>query len=305
MHSERHCIDQRFSMNATAAIFESHRPRLFGVAYRMLGSRSEAEDLVQDAYLRWHHSASPDIQSPTGFLITMTTRLCLDRLRELKLERENYVGPWLPEPITDDLIPSPETQRELADEASVAFLMILERLGPEERAAFLLYEVFDYDYAEVAQILDKSEATCRQIVHRARMKVRDSRTRHAVSAESRERVLKKFLAAVTSGDRKAVMALLAEDVEYVSDGGGKVYAALRILRGQERIGWLYHCVARRFSGLHYRPVWVNGELGAAGTKDGQVFSVISIVTDGERISGIYTVRNPDKLAGIALPDLVH
>ncbi len=206
-------------MNGAAEVFESHRPRLFGVAYRMLGTRTDAEDILQDAYLRWHQSATKDIQSPVAFLVTITTRLCLDRLRDLKEEREQYVGPWLPEPIVDKL--SPEMQREFADEVSVAFLVVLERLGPEERAAFLLHEVFDYDYPEVAQMLGKSEPACRQMVHRARARVLESRPRFAVTAESRERLLEKFLAAAGTGDRKAVMALLAEEVECMADGGGK------------------------------------------------------------------------------------
>ena len=194
-------------------------------------------------------------------------------------------------------------QRELADEVSVAFLVVLERLGPEERAAFLLHEVFDYDYPEVAQMLGKSEPTCRQMIHRARARVRESRPRFSVTAESRERILTKFLAAAGSGDRKAVMALLAEDVEYMADGGGKVVAALKVLRGPERIGWLYHCIARRFTGLTYRLIRVNEELGAVVMMDGRLFSILSFVTDGQRVCGIYNVRNPDKLGGVALRDL--
>jgi RNA polymerase sigma-70 factor (ECF subfamily) len=197
-------------------IFEAHRGRLFGIAYRMLASRADADDLLQDAYLRWHRSDREGIQSPIAFLVTITTRLCLDRLRGLKEEREHYVGPWLTEPILDDHIPSPEMRCELADEVSVAFLAVLERLAPEERAAFLLHEVFDYDYPEVAQMLGKSEPACRQMVHRARARVRESRPRFAVTAESRERLLEKFLAAAGTGDRRAVTALLAEGVEYMS-----------------------------------------------------------------------------------------
>jgi RNA polymerase sigma-70 factor (ECF subfamily) len=214
--------------NDTAEVFESHRPRLFRLAYRMLGSRFDAEDLVQDAYLRWHQSATQDIQSPVAFLVTITTRLCLDRLRELKQEREHYVGRWLPEPIVEDLIPSPEMQLELADEVSIAFLVLLERLGPEERAAFLLHEIVDYDYPEVAQMLGKTEPACRQMIHRARIRVRESRPRFSITTESRERVLGKFLTAVGTRDRKAVMALLAEEVAYTAAGGGKVVAALNV-----------------------------------------------------------------------------
>jgi RNA polymerase sigma-70 factor, ECF subfamily len=203
----------RFAKNGIAEVFQSHRRRLFGVAYRMLGSRAEAEDLLQEAYLRWHQSATDDIQSPIAFLVTITTRLCLDRLRELKQEREHYVQSWLSEPSVEDQFPSPETQLEFAEEVSVAFLAVVERLGPEEREAFLLHDVFDYDYSEVARMLGKLEPTCRQIIHRARVRVRESRPRFSVTAESRARVLVKFLAAVGTGDRKAVMALLAEDVE--------------------------------------------------------------------------------------------
>jgi RNA polymerase sigma-70 factor (ECF subfamily) len=269
----------------------------------MLGSRAEAEDLLQDAYLRWHQSATQDIQSPVAFLVTLTTRLCLDRLRELKHERGHYVGPWLPEPIVQEESPSPEMQLELTGEVSIAFLALLERLGAEERAAFLLHDVFDYDYPEVAKMVGKSEPTCRQIVHRARARVRDARPRFSVTAETRERVLGKFLVAVKSGDRQAVIALLAQDAECMADGGGKVVAALKILRGPERIGRLYHCVARRFVDVHYRLIGVNGKLGAAAIMDGQVFSIVAFEIDGERISRIYNIRNPDKLQRITLPGL--
>jgi RNA polymerase sigma-70 factor (ECF subfamily) len=196
-------------MTAAAELFELNRPRLFGIAYRMLGSRTEAEDLLQDAYLRWHESDRTNIQSATAFLVTITTRLCIDRLRELKQERLRYVGQWLPQPIVDEHIPSPETQCELIDDVSIAFLTVLERLGAEQRAAFLLYEVFDYDYPEVAEVLGKAEAACRQLIHRARVRLRESRARFTVSSESRARLLEKFLVAIGSGSRQAVMALLA------------------------------------------------------------------------------------------------
>lgn len=287
-------------MTMAAELFELNRPRLFGIAYRMLGLRTEAEDLLQDAYLRWHESDRTNIQSVTAFLVTITTRLCIDRLRQLKQERVHYVGEWLPEPIVDDHVPSPEMQRELADDVSVAFLAVLERLGPEERAAFLLYEVFDYDYPEVAQVLGKAEPACRQMICRARARLRESRTRFKVSTESRERLLEKFLAAIASGSRQAVMALLAEDVEYMADGGGKVVAALKILRGPDRIGRLYYCIARYFDGLSYRLIRVNGEIGAVCMKDGEIFSVLSFVTNGDRICRIYVVRNPEKLARVAI-----
>lgn len=276
--------------------FETLRPRLFGIAYRMLGSRADAEDVLQDAFLRWRDSDRDAVRSHEAWLVTIVTRLCLDRLRSAKREREAYVGPWLPEPILTDHLASPELRLELANEVSVAFLAVLERLGPDKRAAFLLREVFDYDYPEIARMLGKGEAALRQMVHRAREEVRDARPRFAIAAETHERLLEKFIAAAGSGDRAAVMALLAEDVEYVSDGGGKVPAALKVLRGPERIGRLYFSIARSFPGVAYRLIRVNGELGAVSVLDGRLFSVLSFRVDVDRIAGIYVIRNPDKLA---------
>ena len=204
------------AMNEAAAdIFESHRSRLFGVAYRMLRTRADADDVVQDAYLRWHETTKNDIESPIGFLITVTTRLCLDRLRHLKREREEYPDSWLPETVAEGSFPSPEEQCEIDGEVAAAFLAVLERLGSEERAAFLLREVFDYDYPEVAQMVGKTESACRQLIHRSRTRLRDSSARFAITRECRERVFKKFLAAIATGDREAVGALLAEEIDYV------------------------------------------------------------------------------------------
>jgi RNA polymerase sigma-70 factor (ECF subfamily) len=206
-------------MRESAHVFQLHRPRLLTVARRMLGSRAEAEDILQDVYFRWHQSAREDVQSPAAFLVTITTRLCLGRLRKLKQEREYYIGPRLPEPAVEDAVPSTETQLEFAEDVSVALLALLERLGPEERAAFLLHDVFDYDYREVARILGKAEPTCRQVLHRARIRVREQQRRFTVTPESRERILARFRTAARTGDRSAVMALLAEHVEYAADVG--------------------------------------------------------------------------------------
>lgn len=205
-------------MNGPAEIFELHRPRLFGIAYRMLGSRTEAEDLLQDAYLRWHESNRTNVQSAAAYLVTITTRLCVDRLRALKQERAHYVGASLPQPVVDERVLSPEMECEFADDLSVAFLAVLERLGPEERAAFLLHEVFDYDYPEVAQTLYRAEPACRQLIHRARARLRESRRRFRVSTESRDRLFARFLAAIGSGNRQAVMALFADEEPPVRGG---------------------------------------------------------------------------------------
>lgn len=289
-------------MEKLAEIFEKHRARLFGVAYRMLGSRADADDVLQDAWLRWHGTDIAGIESHEAWLVTIVTRLCLDRLRSAKQDRERYIGPWLPEPILVDRMPSPELRLELADEVSVAFLALLERLGPEKRAAFLLHEVFDYDYPEIAQMLGKSEPALRQLVHRAREEVRAGRPKFSVAEDVRERLLEKFMAAASSGDRTAVMALLKEDAEYISDGGGKVYAALKVLHGAERIGRLFYSIARSFPGLTWRAIRVNGELGVANIAGDKLHSIISFQFDGDRIAGIYTMRNPDKLAGISVHD---
>lgn len=218
-------------MHPPSELFEQYRARLFGVAYRMLGSRADAEDVVQDAWLRWQKAEHAALDSPEAWLVTVATRLSLDRLRSARREREAYVGPWLPEPILTDTLASPELQMELASEVSMALLTVLERLVPDKRAAFLLRDVFDYDYPEIAGILGKNEAAVRQLVHRAREEVRVERPRFSVSARSREQLLERFMTAATTGDREAVMALLTEDVEYLADGGGKVVAALTALRG--------------------------------------------------------------------------
>lgn len=287
----------------SARRFEAHRSRLFGVAYRMLGSRVDAEDVLQDAYLRWHRADTTTVETPEAWLVTVVTRLCLDRLRASKQERALYVGPWLPEPIVSRTMDSAETQLEFANEVSVAFLAVLERLGAQERAAFLLHDVFDYDYADIARMLDKTEAACRQIVHRARERVRSGRPRYSVPEQNRQLLLERFLQAATSGDREAVAALLSEDVSFISDGGGKVTAALKILNGPERIGRLYYCIARRNPKMSFRLIRVNGELGAVHLVDGKLHSVLSFETSGERILGIYVMRNPDKLAGINVSEL--
>ncbi|HSV21193.1 MAG TPA: sigma-70 family RNA polymerase sigma factor [Casimicrobiaceae bacterium] len=196
-------------------IFESHRSRLFGVAYRMLKAHADADDVVQDVYLRWHATPSKDIESPLGFLITVTTRCCLDRLRHRSKERDGCTEYCVPEAHEEDCVPSPEQQCETAEEVSAAFVAVVERLGPDERAAFLLREVFDYDYADVAGALSKSEPACRQLVHRAHRRLRAARARFAVTPQCRQRVLGKLFAATATCDHHAVMALLAQQIEYV------------------------------------------------------------------------------------------
>jgi RNA polymerase sigma-70 factor, ECF subfamily len=276
--------------------FEHHRPRLQGVAYRMLGSRSDAEDIVQDAYLRWHRAPADEIRSPEAWLITTVTRLSIDRLRQAKTEREAYIGPWLPEPLMTAAAPPADVPTELASSLSVAFLVVLERLAPEERAAFLLHEVFDSGYDEIAQVLGKSEAACRQLVSRARKRVREERPRVKVSEAARASLLDRFVTAVMTQDKPALMNLLATDVTWVSDGGGKARAALKPVHGSEHVAkFLLGIFGRRTPDTEFRPVAINDEAGLALYHEGNLISVITIQTDGARILDFFCTLNPEKL----------
>ena len=231
--------------------------------------------------------------------MTIVTRLSIDRLRALKAEREAYVGWWLPEPLVELDAHTPESAAELAGELSVAFLYVLERLGPEERAAFLLRQVFDYDYPEIAAQLDKTEASCRQMVHRASERVQQARTRFEVPLAVHHQLLQRFMKAAQSGDRHAIEALLSEDAQLIGDGGGVVPSFPKPLVGPFRITNLYWALFRRLGAqVVYRMALINGEPGLLRYVDGRIESAQAFVTDGERIMAIYAVRNPDKLAGI-------
>ncbi|MFY3386215.1 RNA polymerase sigma-70 factor [Paracidovorax sp. MALMAid1276] len=280
--------------------FSALRPRLFGIAYRMLGVRADAEDVLQDAWLRWSRQDPTALQSAEAWLVTVVTRLSIDRLRALKAEREAYVGWWLPEPLVEALDErTPESTAELAGELSVAFLHVLERLGPEERAAFLLRQVFDYDYPDIAAQLGKTEAACRQMVHRASERVQQARTRFEVPQGVHHQLLQRFMQAAKSGDRVAIESLLSEDALLIGDGGGKVAAFPRPLLGRFRIAMLYWAQQRRLGEqLAYRMALINGKPGLLHYANGRLDSAQAFETDGAQIVAIYAVRNPDKLAGI-------
>ena len=281
-------------------LFQGLRPRLFGIAYRMLGVRADAEDVLQDAWLRWQAADHAALQSGEAWLVTVTTRLAIDRLRAAKTEREAYTGWWLPEPLVDVDERTPESAAELASDLSVAFLHMLERLGPEERAAFLLRQVFDYEYAEIAAMLDKSEAAVRQMVHRAAERVRAERPRFAVPPETHRALLERFVRAAQSGRREAIRALFDDGAEVIGDGGGKVPSVVGGLQGGDRVTNLYWAHALRLGDrIEYRMATVNGEPGLLRYIDGQLESAMALETDGERIVTVYAVRNPDKLARIA------
>jgi RNA polymerase sigma-70 factor (ECF subfamily) len=277
------------------AVFESIRGRLFGLAYRMTGSRADAEDIVQEAYVRWHQAQQRAIENPDAWLITTTGRLAIDRLRRLKTEREAYVGQWLPEPIvTHD---QPDRHLDLADDLSMAFLNILERLAPEERAAFLLHDVFDVGYGEIASVLDKSESACRQVVHRARERVRTDRKRFEVTESAKAAILQKFFAAMEARNEQALLALFAPDATWIADGGGKTGAAPQPILGADRIARLVIGLREKFWAenrtLHVETV--NGETGLCIRDGGHLTATMSIATDGEHIHAVYAVVNPDKL----------
>jgi RNA polymerase sigma-70 factor (ECF subfamily) len=274
---------------------ERHRPRLFGLAYRMLGDAHEAEDLVQEAYLRWYQQDRATIDSPEGWLVRVTSRLAIDRLRRARTERLAYTGPWLPEPIAD----AADGPAELASDLSVALLVLLERLAPEERAAFLLRDVFDADYGEIARTLERTPAAVRQMVHRARERVRGGRARFDVPGDVQERLLHRFLHALQSDDQEALLALFTPDATFTSDGGGKARAARNVVHGADRLVRLFLGLKRKApEGMTREIVSVNGAPALVTRIHGHPYAVFSFATDGERLVAVYSTLNPDKLGRI-------
>jgi RNA polymerase sigma-70 factor, ECF subfamily len=281
---------------ADVEAFEAQRPRLTRLAYRMLGSVAEAEDAVQDAWLRWTR-AGEAVADPAAWLMRVTSRICLDRLRAAKARRETYRGPWLPEPLIEELSIDP---LERAEDVSVAFLLALERLSPLERAVFLLHDVFEADYAEVAETLGKNEAAVRQLASRARAHVQDIRPRFTVSQEEAARLAQAFMAAAASGDMAALSALLAQDAVLISDGGGLRKAALRPMIGPDDIIRLLEGIAWRGDAwpMTFRAVRINGYPGVVMDRhDGPMTLAFQPGPDG-RLAGIYMVRNPEKLGHV-------
>lgn len=282
------------AMDDRTAAFEAERPRLRRLAYRMLGSVHEAEDVVQDAWIRWTR-APDDVADPAAWLVRAATRLSIDRLRAAKVERAHYRGPWLPEPIVEPLTSDP---LERAEEVSVAFLLALERLSPLERAVFLLHDVFDEDYAAIAETLGRTEPAVRQLASRAREHVRDARPRFSVSQDRAAELATAFMAASSTADPSALAALLAEDAVLVSDGGGKRKAALRVFVGRDDVMSLFKGLRWRGGALHPNSLelcWINGAPGVVmHLDDGPAAVALEPDADG-RIAAVYMIRNPDKL----------
>lgn len=281
-------------------VFDAHRGYLFGVAYRMLASAADAEDIVQEAYLRWSSQSRDDIAEPRGFLTTVVVRLCLDELRSARARRESYVGPWLPEPllVSDD---DPAAVAELSDSLSLAFLVVLEELAPAERAAFLLHDVFDYGYREIAEILDRQEPACRQLVSRARHRVGDRQQRFDADRAQGRELAERFLVACSTGDVGQLMAVLAEDVIVWTDGGGLAKAARRPIYGSDKSARFLIAIAQTVPpSSQVRHALLNGQPGLLIVDaDGVSTAIVLDIIDG-RVVGVRVVTNPEKLRGVRL-----
>jgi RNA polymerase sigma-70 factor (ECF subfamily) len=292
---------RRSVLDRSSAVFTELRPLLFAIAYRMLGSTMDAEDLVQEAYLRWQEDSGADVRSPKAYLATIVTRLAINHLRSARVQRESYVGPWLPEPLMTEHAPDGSGHIELAESLSMAFLVLLERLSPVERAVFLLYEVFDFEYAEIARIVDKSEANCRQLLARARKHVGAPRARFQASPQHAQRLVERFTRAAGAGDIDGLLAVLAEDITLWADGGGKAPgAALKPIHGADPVARFIVGFTRRFAPPDrvVRPAEINGQPGFISYVSGKPVAALVFDIRGGRIRAIYAIGNPDKLRGL-------
>lgn len=305
-------VSSTAAMSNPADSFEPYRRRLLGLAYRMLGSMADAEDAVQETYLRWHSADRGRVSEPRAFLMTTTTRICLDMLTSARARREEYVGSWLPEPIFDTAALAPDSRTELAEDLSIALLLTFDRLSPLERAAFLLHDIFDFSFSEVAAALGRSEVACRQLAARARANVRAARPRgvtpppnpSAITAKHAQ-LLSSFTAATESGDLNALTQLLARDVRVITDGGGKVRSALNAIEGADRVAQFLVDVTRKRPGAWWREDFtmrlalINGLPGiVVDSREGPV-QTAAFEIEGGVIRALYIMRNPDKLRHLA------
>ena len=291
----------------TTDAFEAERTHLLSLAYRMLGEMAAAEDVVQDAWIKWSGADRAQIREPHAWLSTVTIRLALDALRSARSRREVYVGPWLPEPLLPDdtrafAADAPAVRAELASDLSLALLFVLERLSPEERAAFILHDAFDCDYATIAAMLEKSEPACRKLVSRARERVREERPKQRASKDQHRELLLRFAEATATRDEQALARLFAPDVVFYSDGGGRIAAALNPIFGADKVMRLLIALVGKYVEDGGNPDWstadINGRLGLILRNRGQFDSALDIETDGTRITSLYLVRNPEKLARV-------
>ena len=293
-------------ITVSVRLFERERPRLRGLAYRMLGSVADAEDVVQDAWLRWSRIEAADIAEPRAWLVRVVTRLCIDRLRAAKARREEYIGPWLPEPVVEEdgmIAAAPSAGLERAEDLTVAFLLALERLSPLERAVFVLHDVFGTDYREVAAMLGKSEAACRQLAVRARGHIEAAKPRYRLSEAEAKRLVSAFIAAIERDDAERLGAMLAAQAVLVSDGGGKALAPLRPLLGREAITSFLLGLARKLAQLGPAETSfarINGQPGMVVRDAAGVTTLALEIDEQGRIAALYAVRNPDKLRHVSM-----
>ncbi len=280
-------------------LFEQNRRTLEGIAYRMLGELSGALDIVQETYLKWREVDVSTVHSPRAWLITVCSRIALNQLKSARVRRELYVGEWLPEPFPDQLSQDPRVQLELDDTVSVALLLALERLSPLERAAFLLHDVFNLSFDEIANTLGKSNANCRQLATRARKRIREQRPRFQTTPEEHQRLLKAFIGAARQGDLNRLISLLSNNVELYSDGGGKVEALPDILCGADNVARFFVSVFARYQqqtiAIQTLSLWFNGSPGILVYENGRLATALTIDIQTAHIHRLYAIRNPDKL----------
>jgi RNA polymerase sigma-70 factor (ECF subfamily) len=285
-------------------VFQADKPLLFSIAYRMLGSASDAEDVLQDAWVRYRGADRSAVRSPKAFMTTIVTRLCLDRLKSAQKTREEYIGPWLPEPVLTSELESPETMAQRSESVTLAFLVLLEQLSPEERAVFLLKDVFDYEHAEIADMLGTTTDNSRQLLHRAKTRLKEGRPRRTGSAEARRAIAGRFAQALSTGDASELTALLTSDVGMWSDGGGKATAARRPLVGRDEVLKFLvglHRIGEATGQIRDAALTledINSEPALVLRIGGHMESIFVLSIDNDAISGIRVVRNPDKLARI-------
>ena len=285
------------------AVFDEYRPLLFSIAYRMLGTIADAEDMVQEAFIRWQRTDSADVRDSRALLVTIVSRLCINQLQSARVKRVEYVGQWLPEPVMTDPQNDPLGVLRLDESLSMALLVLLERLTPTERAVFLLREVFGYTYAEIGSALGQTEANCRQVFHRARAHVGNMRRRFHASGEEHMRLLERFVQASRNGDMHGLLQLLASDVTLHSDGGGKAIAVPNLIRGAEKVArGLVHGITRVLpKDMRFKSAWINGDAGVISYLDGKPYSVLILDVRDALVSSVYIVTNPEKL--VHLPPL--
>jgi len=278
------------------AIFDRHRSRLFGIAYRMLGTPDEAEEIVQDAYIRWHTTDITTIENPEAWLVSTTTRLSIDRLRKASRQRETYIGPWLPEPLMISTEPSPEDDAQLASSLSTGFMVMLERLSPTERAVFLLHDVFDSSYSDIARIMEREEPAVRQMLRRARQRVRTDKPRFTSDREEHRKLAERFAKAAYTSDEAALLDIFSPEIAVVSDGGGRVTAARKIVTGLQKVVRIFTvALPPSLDRLTWKAVEINGEPGLVEYYAGEPFAANTFEIEDGKIVGLYRIMNPEKL----------